>query len=321
MIPLRYVERYAVARAPRQELQRSPGWTFDEPTRRRDIATRIRRAIWQRYHDKQIDRPLIVEWCAGLKLNLRLGTDHSWSVFVGGKYEPNELVFLAETLQDGMTFLDVGANEGIFTLLASIRVGEHGRVLALEPSSREYDRLQTNVELNSLRNIETFELALYDREGTRELTRAEFGHEGHNTLGSGMHNPAVGAAGNEKVRVETLDRFVVTRGLGRLDLVKIDVEGAEARIIDGGRSTLQTLRPLLLLEVGADHLATHGSTIQGLLHLLAELEYRVWIFDESGAVRPRAHDDEPLSDNIVAAPAGVDFGSDRKPSQDAMRTI
>jgi FkbM family methyltransferase len=296
------LERYVRLLSPKQTLTRSPGWTFDIPARRDDLGTFARRLIWQRHHDERIDRPVDVEWCAGLRINLWLGNDVSWCVFVGGMYEPNELAFLAAALEPGMAVIDIGANDGLFTLVAASRVGPHGRVLAVEPSSREFGRLKRNVELNQLGNIESFRLALYSHAGSGRLARAGFGHEGQNAVGDQIPNPQVPAAGSENVALETLDAFAAAQNLKRLDFLKLDAEGSEARILEGGFATLQRFKPVTLMEVAPAHLAAQGSTTDDLLGLITDVGYQAWVFDREGL--PRRHrDGEGLSHNIIAAPA------------------
>ncbi len=302
------LERYVRLLAPKQTLARTPGWSFDAPATRDDLGTFTRRAIWTRYRNERIERPVEINWCDGLRLRLRLGNDVSWSVFVGGMYEPNELAFMASTLRVGMTVVDVGANEGLFSLIASSRVGKTGRVLALEPSERELAWLRSNIDLNRLSNVESFELALYDRKGSASLIRAEFGHEGLNTIGDRISFSDVGADGTEIVQLETLDAFVVDQGLARLDFVKLDAEGSEVRILEGGQATVRRFLPIVLMEIGTEHLAAHGSTVNDLLAILADLDYRVWIFDRSGFPRLWKREVEPLSSNVVAAPSGVALG-------------
>ena len=203
----RTLERYARLLSPKQKLRRSPGWSFSIPATRNDLSTYTRRLIWARCRDEQLGLPVTVDWCAGVKLKLRLGNDVSWSVFVGGMYEPNELAFFAATLQPGMTVLDVGANEGLFTLVAASRVDTGGRVLAVEPSLREFDWLRANIALNQFENVEPVRIALYDHDGAAQLTRAGFGHEGMNAIGDRIANPGVAPAGSETVELEKLDTF------------------------------------------------------------------------------------------------------------------
>ena len=65
---------------------------------------------------------------------------------------------------------------------------------------------------------------------------------------------------------------------------------------------MRRFQPIVLVEIAPEHLAAQGSTVDGLLGLVAELDYRVWIFDSEG--RPCLHDgDEPLGSNVIAAPA------------------
>jgi FkbM family methyltransferase len=293
--------RYARLLSPKQTLERRPGWSFVTASSSDDLGTFVRGLIWRRYRDERIRRPVEVEWCRGLKLELRLGNDVSWWVFVGGAYEPNEIALFAGVLEPGMTVVDVGANEGLFTLIGASCVGDRGRVLALEPSSREFDWLTANIELNRLGNVEAFRLALHDHAGMTQLTRAGFGHEGYNAIGDRIASPEVSAAGTEVVELETLDGFVSAQDLERLDVVKLDAEGCEALIVEGGLETLRRFQPILLMEVVPDHLAAQGSTVGGLLDMLGELAYRVWIFNGDGLLRLRS-DDEPLSVNVVAAP-------------------
>jgi FkbM family methyltransferase len=292
--------RYVRLLSPRQRLKRSPGWTFDLPIRRDDPGTFARRLIWQRHRDEQINRPVQVKWCGRLRLNLQVGNDIGWCVFVGGAYEPNELAFLAATLKPGMTVIDVGANEGLHTLVAASRVGPAGRVLAVEPSSREFHRLLANVELNRLDNIEAHRVALCGHVGVGRLAVAEGNHAGQNALGDEIANPEVHATGHEQVELQTLDR--IAQDLARLDFVKLDAEGSEAHILQGGVETIRRFQPLMLIEIAPDHLASQGSTVDETHALIAQLGYSTWIFDAEG--HPRSDGGEPLDGNIIAARAG-----------------
>jgi FkbM family methyltransferase len=294
------LERYARMLSPKQKLERTPGWSFGMPLTQGDLGTFTRRLIWERYRDERIEGPIEVKWCRGLKLKLRLGNDVSWSVFVGGMYEPNELAFFAATLEPGMTVVDIGANEGLFSLVAASCVGEGGRVIAIEPSSREFEYLRANIALNQLANVEPVRIALYNHAGSARLTLAEMGHEGQNALGDRIPNPHVGALGAETVALGTLDGLVTAQRLDRLDLVKIDAEGSEARVLEGGQVSLSRYQPLLLIEIGSENLAAQGSTVKGLLELLSDLSYDVWVFGPDGLPRLRSKD-EQLSSNIVAA--------------------
>jgi Methyltransferase FkbM domain len=90
--------------------------------------------------------------------------------------------------------------------------------------------------------------------------------------------------------------------LKRLTFLKLDAEGSEAWILEGGLATLQHFKPVVLMEVAPAHLAAQGSTTDDLLGLITDFGYQAWVFDREGL--PRRHrDGEALSNNIIAAPS------------------
>ena len=123
-------------------------------------------------------------------------------------------------------FLDAGANEGIYTLFASAKVGLDGRVIAVEPSPRELVHLRTNLHLNSAHNVDVVEQALAEHRGTLRLLLAEERHSGQNTLGDFAY-PSVVAAAAVQVTVTTVDQIANELELERLDVIELDLEGAE----------------------------------------------------------------------------------------------
>jgi FkbM family methyltransferase len=117
----------------------------------------------------------------------RFDNDLSLAMFVGGTYEPNEFALLDRVLQPGMNIIDGGANEGAYTLFFASRVGPAGRVIAVEPSPRELERLRANITRNNLDNIVVAALALAERTGEVSLNIANAEHAGQNTLGEFMY--------------------------------------------------------------------------------------------------------------------------------------
>jgi hypothetical protein len=87
------------------------------------------------------------------------GNELSRVLFLTGNFEPNELTWMSQTLNGGMTMIDVGAHMGMYTMIASKLVGESGVVIALEPSTREFQRLAFHVTLNDLRNVRCLQVA------------------------------------------------------------------------------------------------------------------------------------------------------------------
>jgi FkbM family methyltransferase len=294
---------YAACLAPSvPRLRPRPGWVFAEEyyDQRRWLACR-RGALWEAAREKELAVPITVRWHSGTTVDLTLGNDNSLCLYVCGSFEPNEFAFLDRMLKPGMVFVDVGANDGYFTLFAARRVGPSGRVVAAEPSSRERAHLQRNLGRNGLDNVTVVPAAIGATSGLADLHLAHGVHAGHNTLGSFVHDDVVRAS-LERVPIEPLDSVIARLGLGRVDFVKIDVEGAEARVIAGAMTVLTSMRPLLLLEVNDKALRDQGNSAASLVGSLRELEYEIFVFSSvTGLIEP-ATDGSPLSANVVAIP-------------------
>ncbi|HSS63313.1 MAG TPA: FkbM family methyltransferase, partial [Gammaproteobacteria bacterium] len=155
----------------------------------------------------------------------------------------DETSFLRKFLAPGMRVLDVGANFGVYTLLAARGVGAHGRIFSVEPSSTTARWLRANVALNDFENVDVFEHALSDRNGELRLSM-QAGAEGRRLLAD-----ASSFERGERVKVLRLDEFARRCGIESIDFVKLDAEGAEKQIIDGGRSFFARESPLIMFEI------------------------------------------------------------------------
>jgi FkbM family methyltransferase len=293
---------YARLLAPRPSLQVFPGWTFGREyfVEHRWMATR-RGVLWRHALRNKLQVPLVLPWHAGTKVEVSLGTDESFCVYVAGSFEPNEFAFLDRTLRRGMTFIDVGANDGLYTLFAAARVGRRGRVVAIEPSSRERRILERNVKRNRLRNVTVVPVAVADRAGEATLQIAPTLHGGHNTLGAFAYQ-GVEAIDWEQVPVETLDGLAERLGVSKVDAIKIDVEGAEVKVLDGAHKLLSACRPLLLIEANDEALRNQAASTNQLLTSLRALDYGIFAFSDHTGLPERWTEDRPLSANIIARP-------------------
>jgi len=257
-----------------------------------------RGALWRCALEHQLGVPLVVPWLADTRVGVTLGNDMSLSLYVSGSFEPNEFAFIDRVLCPGMTFVDVGANEGLYTLFAAQRAGPSGRVIAIEPSSRERAILHANLARNRIENVTVVPHALADKRGTAELKIAPRLHGGHNTLGQLIYESDAEVA-RESVTVETFDGLVERLELAWVDVVKIDVEGAELKLLSGGRNLLSRQRPILLIEANDEALKRQGASTEALVDLLLSLGYEIQVFNEGGMTEPWVRG-RPLSENIVA---------------------
>ena len=285
-------------------LERYPGWTFAaEYYIERNWGALRRGVLWEHAVEHRLEVPLTVRWYDGLSVDVMLGNDHSLCLYVSGTFEPNEFCFLGQILKPGMTVLDVGANEGLYTLFSARRVGPAGRVVAFEPSSRERRKLEHNVARNRLGNVTIVPCAVGSSEGTAALQIASGVHSGHNTLGALVYDDAP-AAGVEHVPVERLDTLIERLGVVTVDVIKIDVEGAELHVLEGARRTLAAHRPILMVEANDEALQAQGASTAALLAFLRnELDYGIFVFSATtGGVEPM-REGSSASANIVAVPS------------------
>jgi len=159
--------------------------------------------------------------------------------FAGRPYEPETTAYLLGRLRPGSVFVDVGANHGYFTVLAAARVGEHGRVVSFEPNPPVCAQLRAHVEMNGFSSrVEIHGHALADRDNAQAaLFVSQWPrNSGVSSLAPdavALEDGAVSTTASIAVRTTTFDGWFEASGFGHIDVVKVDVEGAEDRVAAG----------------------------------------------------------------------------------------
>jgi FkbM family methyltransferase len=161
-----------------------------------------------------------------------------------GTYEYEKQVLFETMINEGSTVFDIGANVGFYTLLASSLTGPNGKVVAFEPVPRNLHYLKQHLHLNQITNVTVIEAAVADQTGTTEFDESNSSSTGRLAPGAALHVDTV-----------TLDQLVNSGRIPVPDYIKIDVEGAEARVLSGAMQTLTSARPKLFL-------ATHGEAVR-----------------------------------------------------------
>jgi FkbM family methyltransferase len=203
-----------------------------------------------------------------------------------GGYAPLEAALVRAVLPAGGTFVDVGANIGFFTLLAAARVGAAGRVVALEPHPEIAAVLRGNVAMNALPNVQVMQLAAADAAGTATLAGFEGGNWGVSTI---AHGSAEGAPAFE-VRCAPLDEVLREAGVQTAELVKVDVEGAEPRVLRGMRDGLRAGRyHRVLVELHPWEWADAPAEFGEMAEEMRTAGYRGWLVHESTEAARRAY--------------------------------
>lgn len=158
-----------------------------------------------------------------------------------GVYENSETSFLCQVFRPGMTFLDVGANVGYYTALAIQRIGEAGRIIALEPDRQSFQYLERTVAANNGRNVCCVQQAAADRQGVLKLYVSK-NNRGDNRL---YWNDLCDESYD--VEITTVDKLLEGYGIDAIDLVKMDVQGFEGHVVRGMKETIQRSKDLIML--------------------------------------------------------------------------
>ncbi|MEX1117411.1 MAG: FkbM family methyltransferase [Terrimicrobiaceae bacterium] len=186
-----------------------------------------------------------------------------------GVYEREEIQFFLDHFQPGMTFVDVGANVGLYTALAIQRGA--GRILALEPLPENFNLLKKTVAANNSQAPIHLEQAAAGREPGELSLYANPDNKGDNRL---YPDPLL----KEKltVRVETLDDLCEKNQTPHIDFLKIDVQGAEMLVLEGAKSILaQSPSCIIMTEFWPQGLTNCGSSPLAYLKAFAELGFNL----------------------------------------------
>ncbi|MQF66927.1 FkbM family methyltransferase [SAR202 cluster bacterium AD-802-F09_MRT_200m] len=220
------------------------------------------------------------------------------------RYEPPTTRLFEDILKPGMAVIDVGAHVGYYTLLAAKQVGPTGNVFSFEPNQDNHALLLKNVELNGYDNVVVNNLAVSDRIGASELYLTALDSGRHSMFHHGL--PERGVA---TVNTTTLDAFLESQGWPHIDLIKIDVEGAEQTVLRGMTRLLESSGNLkLIIELNPGMLNSAEVDPLQFLELLTSLGLSVRIIDAARGSVPLAPGDGPsLVDGLIAKETSINL--------------
>lgn len=183
-----------------------------------------------------------------IEINPRTGQD-----YIQGRVEVAVQKQVAEHLTPGMVFYDLGANIGLFSLLAARIVGPRGKVFSFEPDFQTARRLRRNIEKNDFSNITVVEAGIWSSTGLANFVTADASSPDR---GIGRFTQEGESASGEPLRCYALDDFV--RTAAPPDAIKCDVEGAEVAMFRGAEHTISVYRPWIICEI---HSEANGNAI------------------------------------------------------------
>lgn len=210
----------------------------------------------------------------GLRWDLDLKEGIDFSIYLLGAFERSTVSTLRKLVKPGDTVFDVGANIGAHTLGLARSVGVGGRVFAFEPANFAFVKLRHNLALNpdlaARTRPEQVMLNASPSGLVQEDIYASWPLETDATVHPKHRGRLVGTQG---ASVDTLDHFVVSHAIERLDLIKLDVDGHELPVLQGGREVLKKYHPTLVMEMSPYVHAEEHSSFAGLVALLRDAGY------------------------------------------------
>ncbi len=211
-------------------------------------------------------------------------------------YEPNVTGALKELLRPGMTFIDIGANIGFFSLLAAYHIGPKGRVHAFEPFQYNLKLLYLNTRINHFENVAIYPFALADKNGL-----VGYDNSASNGQISAIDDDLSGVMATTLTYCVRMDD--VLKDMDRMDIIKIDIEGAEYLALSGGRLLLSKFTPVVLSEFSpfALEVVSKVSGKEYLELLLVNEDYSLRVLEPSGGVVDCGRDPEKVMNCFEAA--------------------
>lgn len=247
------------------------------------IAALPRKFYGMRYRPDQAYWTVIDDFDGNLRFKLDRSTYMGSAIYWQGYYSRSELFLLARMLHPSMVFADIGANQGEYTVFAAKRV-PNGRVLSFEPSDSSYRSLEENIRINRFSNVTAYNVGLHEQAGVFEIYEPDDTEKARHTPIPGLRNEGVSTIYKVQdisrlrgtIKVEAFDQVFAETGLDRLDVMKIDVEGAELPVLRGAVTSLKRYRPTILMELNKLTFEAAGYAVSDVVGFLADLNYEFY---------------------------------------------
>jgi FkbM family methyltransferase len=212
--------------------------------------------------------PVSVRIGDGKAMYVDLRSSIGRALFMKGEFDAAVFEPLKSALQNGGTFIDVGANVGYYSLCALDLVGRSGNVHAFEIDERPLRCLRKTIKSGQLHNLHLHEVAVSDEDGIAHLVaKEEAGHSFVAKAGPGLTVPTT-----------TLDSWRIKQKVSEITAIKIDVEGGELRVLRGAIATLKLDHPIVVCEVEEENLQQMGGSTKEILELLNSAGYHTrWL--------------------------------------------
>jgi FkbM family methyltransferase len=220
----------------------------------------------------------IAKYDGDLKMKLDLDEWVQQHIYFLDYFDPAGISLIKNRLRQGDVFIDIGANIGSYSLVAAKQVGDNGRVIAFEPVGTVFNRLRENIALSNLANTDTEQKAVFNKNQTLEIHLAS-----HKNLGmSSIYHHDTESGTSEQVSTVRLDDYLAGHPVAKIDMIKIDIEGAEMFALQGMKGSLRKFKPEIFIELKEEALQHSGYSVNDIIEFLIRIGYKQYAVSENG---------------------------------------
>jgi FkbM family methyltransferase len=245
------------------------------------------------------DADYVIETAHGARLRMDMNNLEVYAPIYNaqGRWEPHVVGTCVRMLRPHEVFFDIGANAGMVTLETRALVADSVRIFSFEPQPTLAESLRRSIAINGYRNIDVFECLLGDEDGRTELFLTS--HAIHASM-----IPREKSFQKISLPLHRIDALVKSGECALPDIVKIDTEGAEQKILRGMAETIRSAAPSLVFEAD-ENMARFGYSGEDLVEFLRSLhDYRIFSILPNGQLKPWAP--RVASDTLAVAPRHLD---------------
>jgi FkbM family methyltransferase len=196
-----------------------------------------------------------------------------YSKYFPQDYERDNFKFLEEHCVKGSVVVDIGAHIGLFAVRAAQLTGEIGKVYAFEPTPKTNALLQKTIQINGMEEIiEARHEAIAEKDGLTYFNISDTEGDNSNSLVEYRLDKHLNKV---EVKIVSLDNFVSSKSLKKLDFIKIDAEGYEYNVLEGAIETFNTLRPKGILALHPEGIKSNGNSLNDIYDTLERVNYEI----------------------------------------------
>lgn len=189
-------------------------------------------------------------------------------------YETDNFTFLRQYVKPGDQVLDIGAHIGLFAVSAAQLAGKSGKVYAFEPANETQQLLRHTISINDMQDvIQPYEAAVGSHTGKITFYVSDIKGDNSNSLVSYKDDRKLDA---KEVDIFSIDDFVQQQQVKNLSFIKIDVEGAEYDALCGALNTLKNMKPVCIVAIHPEPIASKGDSLEKIYDLIADCGYKIY---------------------------------------------